>query len=668
MPSFLKFNLPKLPSKRQWTQFFKLLGPKEKKFFFSFLFLFLASSLFLYLDFYFKNTVAIPQEGGNIKEGFVGQPQYINPLLSFPSEIDKSIAELLFSGLMTYGQNGEIVPDLIKNYEFKDDGKTLEFSIREDAKWQDGKPLTMDDVVFTINLAQDSRYLSPLRPNWQEITVEKISEDDGRLKLKQPYSGLLENLATLKILPKHIWENIPSENFTLVPDLNIFNPIGSGPFKIKQVKQNKDKLIESITLTRNSYYSGKKVYLDEVTFVFFSKKEDLINALKHKQIQSALLEDYKDYDSKTFKSFELTELQPPNYFAVFFNLQKKIFSEKDVREAFTMATDRNDIIQNTLESKAIAMNSPILPAYFGFNSSTSVYPFDIEKAKELLASQDFVAKDGQTIKTVEKLPKFQFTKDLVSGSKGTEVEKLQECLAKYPDVYPEGTVTGEFGDKTKAAVIKFQEKYTSEILAPSKLTKGNGKVLAGTREKLNQLCYPSPTEETTLSFSLATVDNQNLVKIAETLKTQWEKIGAKVEIKVLNAEEINKAIRERDFDALLFGETLSSIPDPLPFWHSGQIINPGLNLSGYENKKADEFLVQARKYYDPKDPSRQKALEQFQDIVIQDAPAVFLCNQDYFYLTDQSIKGIGIKKIVESSKRFSDLPNWYIKTQRQWKK
>ncbi|MFA5742877.1 MAG: ABC transporter substrate-binding protein [Candidatus Paceibacterota bacterium] len=669
MPSFLKLNLPsKLPSRRQWTQFFKLLNPKEKKVFFSFLFLFLASSLFLYFDFYFRNTIAVPQEGGRIKEGFVGQPQYINPLLSFPSEIDKSLVELLFSGLMTYDQNGEIIPDLIKSYEFKDDGKTFEFSIKENAKWQDGKPLTMEDVIFTIDLVQNSKSLSLLRPNWQGVTIEKISENDGRLKLKQPYSGLLENLAVLKIIPEHIWANIQPENFALNTDLNIFNPVGSGPFKVKQVKQRKDKSIESITLTKNDYYSGKKAYLDEVDFIFFSKKEDLISALKRKQIQSARLESYKDYDPKTFKSFELTELQAPKYFAAFFNLQKKIFSEKDIREAFTMATDRNEIIQSALESKASAVDSPILPAYFGFNSSASVYPFDIEKAKSLLANQDFVAKDGQTVKTVEKLPKFQLTKDLVFGNKGTEVERLQECLAKDSDVYPEGTVTGEFGDKTKAAVIKFQEKYASEILAPSNLTKGNGKVLAGTREKLNQLCYPAPTEETSLSFSLTTVNNPDLIKIAEILKNQWEKIGAKVEIKLLNEEEINKAIRERNFEVLLFEESLSSIPDPLPFWHSLQIIDPGLNVSGYENKKADELLVQARKYYGQKDPNRQKTLEEFQDIVIGDAPAVFLCNQDYFYLTDRSIKGIEIKKIVESSKIFSDLSNWYVQTQRQWKK
>lgn len=662
----LSFSKPgKFPSKRQWTQFFKLLGPKEKILFFSFLFLFLASSIFLYFDFYFNNTSITPKEGGSIKEGFVGQPQYINPLLSFPSEIDKSLTELIFSGLMTYDQNGEIIPDLIANYEFKENGKVFEFSIKEDLKWQDGKPLTINDVIFTVNSVQDSRYSSPLRPNWQDIIIEKISETSAKISLKQPYSGLMENFATLKIMPKHIWEKIQPENFTLASDLNIFNPVGSGPFKVKEIKQKKDKSIESVVLERNSYYSGKIPYLQEVSFVFFSKKEDMMNALKRKQIQSALLESYQDFDQKKLKDFELTEIKAPNYFAVFFNVQNKLFSKKEIRQAFTMATDRNEIIQSSLQGKAIPADSPILPSYFGFNYSGSTYSFDIEKAKKLLVGQDFIDKNGQMVKTIEKLPAFQFTKDLVFGNKGIDVQKLQECLAKDPEVYPEGEVTGEFASKTQEAVIRFQEKYASEILAPSRLTKGNGKVLAGTRAKLNELCYPSPIEETVLSFSLTTINNPDLIKTAEALKVQWEKIGAKVEIKIMNAEEINKAIRERDFEALLFGETLSSIPDPLPFWHSLQIFSPGLNLSLYENKKADEFLAQARKYYDAKDPDRQKALEGFQDILIEDAPAIFLYSQNYFYLTSKSLKGIEIKKIIEASKRFVDLPDWYIKTKRQ---
>jgi len=669
--SFLKLNL-KFPSKRQWPQFFNLLTKKEKIIFFSLLAIFLASAGFLYSDFYSNNTTVIPAEGGRIRQGFVGQPQFINPLLflnpllSSPSEIDKSLVEMTFSGLMDYDQDGNIVNDLIESKEFKDGGKTLEFSIKENAKWQDGQPLNMDDVVFTISLVQDSRYSSSLLPNWQQVEVEKISDTAGRLKLKQPYSGLLENLATLKILPKHIWQGVQPENF-MKPDLNIFNPIGSGPYKIKQVKQ-KDDFIESITLIRNENYSGKRPYLNEVEFVFFKQKEDLVKALKSGQVQSAFLDSYNDYSQKTFKSFNLNELQVPDYYAVFFNMREKLFAEKDIRDALSMATDKNEIKQAALNEKATIVDSPILPAFYGFSAPTSVYAFDLEKAKGLIENQDFTIKDGWAVKTLEKLPKFQFKSDLTTGSKGTEVEKLQECLAKDPEVYPEGTVTGEFGDKTKAAVIKFQEKYASEILVPSNLTKGNGKVLGGTREKLNELCYPVPTEETALAFTLTTVNDPDLIKVAEKLKDQWAKIGAKVEVKKVEASEMNKVIQSRDFQVLLFGDTLSIIPDLLPFWHSSLSIYPGLNLTGYGNKKADELLEQARKYTDPKDPERQKILEQLQEIIIADDPAIILYSQDYFYLTNKSIKGIGIRRMAESAKIFSDLPNWYVSTQRQWKK
>lgn len=670
MLSFLKKLNLGFPSKRQWTQFFNLLTKKEKISFFSLLAIFLASASFLYLDFYFNNTIVLPAEGGRIRQGFVGQPQFINPLLPslHPSEIDKSLVELIFPGLMTYDQDGNIVDDLIEGKEFKDSGKTLEFTIKEKAKWEDGQPLNMDDIVFTIGLVQDSRYSSNLRPNWQQVEVEKISDTAGRLKLKQPYSGLLENLATLKILPKHIWQDVQPGSF-LTSNLNT-DPVGSGPYKVKTVKQNKQgNSIEYITLVRNENYSGKRPYLNEIDFVFFQKKEDMTKALKSGQIQSAFLDEYKDYSQKDFKNSNLNEVQVPDYYAVFFNMREKLFAEKDIRDALSMATDKNEIKQNALNEKITIADSPILPAFYGFNAPTSVYPLDLERAKKLIEKQDFTLKDGWAIKTLEKLPKFQFKNDLTAGSKGAEVEKLQECLAKDPEVYPEGTVTGEFGDKTKAAVIKFQEKYASEILAPSKLTKGNGKVLAGTREKLNELCYPAPTEETALAFTLTTVNDPDLIKIAEILKNQWAKIGAKVEIRIVEASEIdNVIIQNRDFQALLFGETLSSVPDLLPFWHSLQSVYPGLNLTGYNNKKADELLEQARKYTDPNDPERRKILEQLQEIIIADDPAIMLYRQDYFYLTNKSIKGIGIKKMAEPAKIFSDLPNWYINAQRQWKK
>jgi len=135
---------------------------------------FTASAIFLLINFYHKNTQVVPKDSGAIKYGMVGQPQTINPLYAYSSEIDRALIELTFSSLMSYDQDGFLTPDLIEDYRFIDNGRTIEFSLKKNAKWIDGKPLTMDDVVFTIHLVQDSDFMSPLRANWQTVEVEKL--------------------------------------------------------------------------------------------------------------------------------------------------------------------------------------------------------------------------------------------------------------------------------------------------------------------------------------------------------------------------------------------------------------------------------------------------------------------------------------------------------------
>jgi len=89
------------------------------------------------------------------------------------------------------------------------------------------------------------------------------------------------------------------------------------------------------------------------------------------------------------------------------------------------------------------------------------------------------------------------------------------------------------------------------------------------------------------------------------------KIGIKVDIKELDSSEIKKTIRDRDYTILLFGEKLGGIPDPLPFWHSSQIVDPGLNIAVYENTDADQFLEKARTYADPGEKKEKKLWKAF---------------------------------------------------------
>src|SRR3989344_8216945 len=204
----------KLPSFAQWKQIFNVLTGKEKIAFVVFFFLALGSLVFLVRYVYIKNTKVTPALGGTYVEGIVGQPRFINPIYGETNDVDRTLIDLVFSSLVTYDNQGNIVKDLAENYSISEDGKTYNFTLKDSVFWHDGKKLTADDIVFTIKTIQNSDYKSPLRANWIDVDVQKISEDSVRFNLKIPYNSFLENL-TVKIIPKHIFESISPENFSL---------------------------------------------------------------------------------------------------------------------------------------------------------------------------------------------------------------------------------------------------------------------------------------------------------------------------------------------------------------------------------------------------------------------------------------------------------------------
>ncbi|MDO8424607.1 MAG: ABC transporter substrate-binding protein [bacterium] len=642
------------PKASQWKQFFGILNPKERIVFFVFLFFFLLSSSSLAINFYFKNTEILAAEGGSLAEGVLGSPRLINPVYAAANDTDRDLSELIFSGLMKYDSQGKIVADLAKSYQILEEGKIYEFELKENLLWSDGKPLNADDIIFTIKIIQNPDYKSPLRSNWLGVEAEKISDSAVRFKLKNPSAIFLEN-ATLKVLPKHIWESISSANFPLV----IYNlkPVGSGPFKLKSLQQDDVGKILSLNLVKNAYYFGKSPNITQISFKFFGSEEDLITSYKKGEISNfslnSLSPDLPD-------SAKLHSASLPRYFAVFFNPQKaKIFSDKNVRQALNYGLDKQKFVEAISGQKGGVIDSPILPDAFGYESPTKTYEFNFDKAKNILETSKFLeGENGLREKTVKKEAPFQFKSNLKSGSQGTEVKELQKCL--------EVEVTGYFGDKTKEAVISFQEKYSQDILKPNDLTKGTGEVLKSTRDKLNQVCFGNPEEKILLKFTLVTSDHPQLQQAAEILKEQWRALGADVEIKTYDIGTLEREIiKNRNYDALLFGEILGGIPDPFPFWHSSQKKDPGLNLALYENKDADKLLQEARETMD--ENIRKEKLEKFQNLLLEDAPAVFLFNPSYFYFASSEIKGISLKMILDPSKRFSDIESWYIKTRRAWK-
>lgn len=655
-----KKSLKDYPSRTQWKQFFKVLNKKEKTTFSVFLILAIISFSFLTINFYIQHTKVQPALKGSYSEGLIGQPRFLNPIYAQTNDVDRDLVELLFSGLMKHAPNGELVPQLAKEYQILEDGKVYEFTLKDNLVWHDKKPFTVDDVIFTIETIQNPDFKSPLRVSWSGIEVDKVSDTILRFKLQKPSSIFLE-YCTVKIMPEHIWNSISPENFQL--STYNFKPVGSGPYKLESLEQDSEGKIKLLNLARNPFYFEEGPYIPKITFYFFNNEKDLLKAYLSGKIKGFALSSPQNLP-KFNLGLKMYSFSLPRYFALFLNPENsKPLSEDVIKKALNYGIDKQAIIQELLLGYGKIVHSPVMPQIYNLKEPSETYQFNQEKAKQILDEAGFKEnEDGYRSKYIKKATSFQFKSNLQLKSSGNEVTELQKCLAQFPDVYPEGDITGYFGSLTKAAVIRFQEKYADEVLAPYDLTQGTGQVKTSTRAKLNELC--NTKEETLeLKFSLATVDQPLLFQTASLLKNQLKELGIEINIETFDLSTLQQEIiKKREYEILLFGEVLGSIPDPFPFWHSSQKKDPGLNLSLYENKEADKLLEEIRESFD--EETTKEKLEQFQDILIQDSPVVFLYNPDYLYLVSSEIKGISEEMITDPSKRLSNMENWYIKTKR----
>lgn len=396
-----------------WRSIFKLFSFKWKLVSLFLVLIICGSLLFWMGSIYFSLTRPVPKEGGRYSEGIIGQPAYINPLLSQTSEADADLTQLIYSGLFNYNSKGEIVEDLAERYETSEDKKTYTVYLRKNAKWHDGKALDASDVYFTISILKDQAYKSPLRFNWQGVEVRQVDDYTLEFSLAKPYFGFLDNL-TVGILPKHIWENITPEKFTLT-DYNL-HPIGSGPYSFFDFQKDASGNILTYELHAfPDYYKGR-ANISIVTFDFYFDEDSdaIIDDYNKKEIMgmSSIVPE-KISLLKSLKTTDLHEVNLPRYFSVLFNQKQSIpLADDKVREALAYATDRNEIIEKVQNGKGVAVHSPFLPTMEEFSEDVEKYDFNLEKANALLDEGGWAkGEDGFRQKGENKLEFILYTTD-----------------------------------------------------------------------------------------------------------------------------------------------------------------------------------------------------------------------------------------------------------------
>ncbi|HEX8947012.1 MAG TPA: peptide ABC transporter substrate-binding protein [Candidatus Paceibacterota bacterium] len=292
--------------------------------------------------------VQVPARGGTLTEGEVGSPRFVNPLLAL-TDADRDMTALTYAGLMGLSGNGSLVPVLAENYTVSPDGKEYTFTIRQDARFSDGTPVTADDVVFTVQKTQDPALKSPQLANWSGILVEALDQQTVRFTLPKPYAPFLEN-TTLGILPAHLWREIADEQF---PFTNLtVQPVGAGPFAVTKVVRDASGIITEYDLAASKDYALGRPYLDGINVKFYTRQSDLASALTRGEVESAYGVPTPGALTAPFSSV----------FGVFFNAdQNPLFTHLEVRKALSIAIDREHIVNDVLNGYAKALAGPVPP-------------------------------------------------------------------------------------------------------------------------------------------------------------------------------------------------------------------------------------------------------------------------------------------------------------------
>ncbi|MBP9715413.1 MAG: peptide ABC transporter substrate-binding protein [Candidatus Pacebacteria bacterium] len=378
----------KLPSKKEITRVI-LSFTKVEWYVFIILFIVLLVSTIMILGRINKSfTVAVPMYGGSLSEGIIGTPRFINPILA-NTDADRDLVALIYSGLMRKGPDGNMIPDLAEKVDMSKDGTSYVFTLRENIFFHDNTPVTIEDVIFTIDSIKDPIIKSPRKGVWDGVSVEKIDDRNIRFTLSRPFASFLEN-TSLGIMPKNIWQDSPIE-------LNVANtnPIGSGPYKIKKLSKQSSGIVNAYDLEAFKKFSLGKPYLKNISLKFYQNEENLLNALKTKSIDQASSITPASAESlevkNTINSFTL-----PRIFGLFFNQsQNQIFTNKVVIKAINQAIDKENIINEVLSTYGVVINNPIPANLIAFQELNLVNK--LARSEIITETKTMLEKDGWKI-------------------------------------------------------------------------------------------------------------------------------------------------------------------------------------------------------------------------------------------------------------------------------
>lgn len=345
----------KWPTKKELNAIVHSFSKREHEFFVGLVIILILSTLFILQNINESFMVDVPRAGGKTSIGIAGTPRFINPVLA-NTTTDEDLVALIYSGLTRKSPDGGVIPDLAEKYEMSENGLDYTFTLKEGLSFHDGEPLTADDVIFTINTIRDSIIQSPQKVEWEGVTVSKVDEKTIKFELRQPFSSFLEN-ATIGIMPEHIWSDSPVE----LNERNI-DPVGSGPYLIKETSKHSSGVIESLELRAFEEFALGEPYIEKMSLRFYANEGDLVRAVTTREVEQVSSLSPENAEILEEKGLKIESSVLPRVFGLFFNQSiNQIFVDKAVVSAINEGIDKERIIRDVLMGYGVVIDSPIPP-------------------------------------------------------------------------------------------------------------------------------------------------------------------------------------------------------------------------------------------------------------------------------------------------------------------
>jgi peptide/nickel transport system substrate-binding protein len=334
---------------------------------------------------------------------------------------------LIYSGLVNRDKDLNIIGELAESWEFSRDCLDLTFKLRKNVRWHDGKPFTADDVVFTYETMVNPKTPTAYREDFKAVAaVDAPDPYTLHVRYTKPYAKALQSWS-IWILPRHVLETYVKEGRLREAPQNRADPIGTGAYRFKEWKPG-----EKVVLVANQDYFEGRPYLSRIVYRIIPSQATIFLELKAQGIDSAgpagltALQFKRQADFPAFrKAYNKYQYQDNVYTYLGFNLSDPRFADKRVRQAFAHAINKRELIEGVRLGLGREATGPYKPGTWAYNPNVRTYPYDMAKARELLAAAGWRTKNADGILVKDGQP-FEFV--LRTNQGNDERRKVAEIV------------------------------------------------------------------------------------------------------------------------------------------------------------------------------------------------------------------------------------------------